>query len=245
MRTLGYSLLPTWKRDQLPLAEHLAKVFSRYSISTVLDVGANNGQYRDFLRNQVGYSGTIHSFEPIPALVENLRNRSKHDPDWHIHSLALGNTNGEQTLNIMARDSFSSFQQPDDSSAPGFSASNTIVDTVTVQIRRLDDYLIENFFRDYNGTCYLKIDTQGYDLEVLKGAALFLQHTPALQFELAIQRLYTDVPEYRSMLSTVEDLGFDISGLFPVSHDEYLRAVEFDCVMVRRSESLPKRSNIG
>ena len=234
--TLGYSVLPTWRREQQPLAEHLSKVFSRYRITTVLDVGANNGQYRDFLRNQVGFGGTIHSFEPIPSLADNIRNRSKHDSDWHIHNLALGNTNGKQTLNIMARDSFSSFLQPDDTSAPGFSASNTIVDTATVQIRRLDD-LFDESIGDHKETCYLKIDTQGYDLEVLKGASAFLKHTPALQFELVIQRLYSNVPDYRSMLGTMENLSFDISGLFPISGDEYLRAVEFDCVMVRRLET--------
>ena len=235
-RTLGYSVLPTWKRDQQPLAEHLARVFSRYRIDTVLDVGANNGQYRDFLRDQVGFAGTIHSFEPIPSLADHIRNRSKRDPEWHIHNLALGNTNGKQTLNIMARDSFSSFLQPDDTSAQGFSACNTIVDTVTVQIRRLDD-LFDELIGDYKKTSYLKIDTQGYDLEVLKGASLFLQHSSALQFELAIQRLYSNVQDYRSMLGTMEDFGFDISGLFPISGDEYLRTVEFDCVMVRRPET--------
>lgn len=235
-RTVGYSVLPTWRREQQPFAEHLAKVFSRYGITTVLDVGANNGQYRDFLRDQVGFSGTIHSFEPIPSLAERIRQRSKHDPNWHIHNLALGNANGEQTLNIMARDSFSSFLQPDDTSASGFSASNTIVDSISVQIRRLDDAFDESINASKE-SCYLKIDTQGYDLEVIKGASAFLQRTPALQFELAIQRLYTDVPDYRSMLATMEGLGFDISGLFQISGDEYLRAVEFDCVMVRCSDT--------
>lgn len=57
--------------------------------------------------------------------------------------------------------------------------------------------------------------------------------TKARQFELVVQRLYADVPHDREMLEIVEAMGFRISGLFPISMDENLQAVEFDCVMVR------------
>lgn len=228
---LGYSIIPTWRLESRELAQHLAKVFKHYAITTVFDVGANAGQYHDFLRNQVGFAGQIHSFEPQPHLAGALQERQVSDKSWVIHNLGLGSKNGELALNVMARDTFSSFRQPAADAAGSFSASNTVVDSVVVPVRRLDD-LFPVASMDGQSS-YLKVDTQGFDLEVLLGASEFLKTTQALQFELAIQRLYADVPHYSEMLEVVENMGFRISGLFPISMDEGLRAVEFDCVMVR------------
>ena len=134
----------------------------------------------------------------------------------------------------MARDTFSSFRNPDTSESEKFHSSNTIVNTINVPVRRLDDVLQTLDHLDQE-SCYLKIDTQGYDLEVIRGAPLLLQKVQAMQFELAIQRIYANVPHHLEMLKLVEELDFDISGLFPISKDNHLRSVEFDCVMVRCS----------
>jgi hypothetical protein len=80
---------------------------------------------------------------------------------------------------------------------------------------------------------YLKLDTQGYDLEVLKGAAGSLGSVQALQIEAAVQPLYRDMPDYRTMLAELEARGFALSAMFPVSHDARLRLIEFDCLFVR------------
>ena len=232
---MGYSVLPLWKLEDESFAKHLAKVFIHYKIKTVLDIGANQGQYRDFLRERVGFSGTIHSFEPIPHLAEEMRTRSKNDPKWHVHNIALGSSSGDLALNVMARNTFSSFRDPSPTSltVKEFSAGNSIVEKITVPVHRLDDF-ISNCIDVSLKSTYLKIDTQGFDIEVIRGALNFLELVPAMQFELAIQRLYENVPDYYSMLKTVESLGFEISGFFPISNDKSLRAVEFDCVMVRQ-----------
>ncbi len=228
---LGYAIIPTWRLESRELTQHLVNLFDRYVITTVFDVGANVGQYHDFLRQQVGFTGEVHSFEPQPQLAHLLQQRQAIDPTWEIHNLGLGSSNGELVLNVMARDTFSSFRQPLVDAEQRFSASNTIVDEVVVPVCRMDDLFPAAIME--GKSCYLKIDTQGFDIEVLRGAPELLKMTNALQFELPIQRLYTDVPHYREMLEIVESMGFHISGLFPVSMDKDLRAVELDCVMVR------------
>lgn len=232
---LGYQIIPKWRLENLEITTHLAKLFDHFGITTVFDVGANVGQYHDFLRQQVGFSGKIHSFEPQPQLADALRKRQGSDSAWEIHNLGLGSTNGELMLNIMARDTFSSFRQPAANAAAQFAASNTVIDSVKVPVRRLDDLFPVVDLKDQ--ACYLKIDTQGFDLEVLRGASELLKVTKALQFELAVQQLYTDALPYQEMLATVEAMGFFLSGMFPVSMDDNLRAVEFDCVMVRSEVS--------
>lgn len=232
---LGYAIIPTWRLESRELTQHLANIFDRYEITTVFDVGANVGQYHDFLRQQVGFTGEVHSFEPQPQLAHLLQQRQTTDPAWEIHNFGLGSSNDELLLNVMARDTFSSFRQPLADVEQRFSASNTVVNDVVVPVRRLDDLFPAAVMR--GKSCYLKIDTQGFDLEVLRGAPELLKLIKALQFELPIQRLYAEVPHYREMLEIVESMGFEISGLFPVSIDKYLRAVELDCVMVRTPTS--------
>ncbi|KAB2927592.1 MAG: FkbM family methyltransferase [Dechloromonas sp.] len=232
---MGYSIIPKWRLENRELAQHLGRIFERYSVSTVFDVGANAGQYHDFLRQQVGFTGRVYSFEPQPHLVNALQQRQISDPAWEILNFALGSHNSELALNVMARDTFSSFRQPLVGASEGFAASNTVVGTVTVPVRRLDDLFANHVMADQS--CYLKVDTQGFDLEVLRGAPELLKTIKALQFELPIQQLYAEVPPYREILETVEAMGFRISGFFPISMDEDMKAVEFDCVMVRAGDS--------
>lgn len=232
---MGYSIIPKWRLESRELGQHLIRIFERYSITTVFDVGANIGQYHDFLRQQVGFTGKVYSFEPQPHLVNALRQRQINDPAWEILNLGLGSNNSELALNVMARDTFSSFRQPLADTSKSFAASNTVVDTVIVPVRRLDDLFVNHVMG--NQSYYLKVDTQGFDLEVLRGAPELLKVIKALQFELPIQRLYADVPPYREILEIVEAMGFRISGFFPISSDGDMKAVEFDCVMVRAGDT--------
>ena len=80
---------------------------------------------------------------------------------------------------------------------------------------------------------FLKIDTQGWDLEVLRGAASSLSKIAALQSEVSVQPIYEGMPTMQDALEYLERVGFAVSGLFPVTLDQQLRVVEFDCIAVR------------
>jgi hypothetical protein len=80
---------------------------------------------------------------------------------------------------------------------------------------------------------YLKLDTQGYDLEVLRGAARSLERVVALQSEIAFVPLYAGMPSWRESFERIEALGFAPSGIFSVTREPSLRLVEADCVFVR------------
>jgi hypothetical protein len=80
---------------------------------------------------------------------------------------------------------------------------------------------------------FLKIDTQGWDLQVLAGAEGCLSHVDAFQSEVSVQAIYEGMPNLASSLAEFTRMGFAISGLFPVILDSQLRAMEFDCIVVR------------
>ena len=80
----------------------------------------------------------------------------------------------------------------------------------------------------------LKLDTQGYDLEVLAGACDILDDIHAIQAELSLKSIYTSAPRYLDALAEFERHGFEVTGMYPVSRDKpSLAVVEYDCITTR------------
>lgn len=232
VRRLGYEVVPTAFLEHHAFARHLDTLFRELRIDCVLDVGANRGQYRDFLRDRVGFDGWIISFEPVPGAVALLRDRAATDPRWLIQGYALGSEEGRQPINVMKPDFLSSFRTPDYSKVRLYTERDVFDHVESVDVRTLDSVVGElRVGRPWNNP-YLKLDTQGFDLEVIRGAASTLPAIRALQTEISVRPLYEKAPSYREMLDALTERGFDITAMFPVGRDERLRVIEFDCVMV-------------
>lgn len=169
VRALGYDIMPLRDLKERDLSIHLAMLFDRLAIDCVLDVGANVGQYRDFLREKVLYSGPIVSFEPVARNVATLRDRARHDRKWHVEGYALGAETRTTTINVMRSDQFSSFLEPDNARVPSFTGLNAVADTELVSLQTLDLVLPRLRSRLGFKRPYLKLDTQGYDLEAIRG----------------------------------------------------------------------------
>jgi hypothetical protein len=81
---------------------------------------------------------------------------------------------------------------------------------------------------------YLKLDTQGFDLQAFEGAGERVGEILAMQSEVACVPIYDGMPRLPEQLQVYEAAGFEVAGLFPVSRDvPTLRVIEFDVVMVR------------
>jgi hypothetical protein len=85
---------------------------------------------------------------------------------------------------------------------------------------------------------YLKLDTQGFDLEVLRGGDASLSGMLALQTEASVIGVYKGSPSYTETIHYLDQRGFDLTGLYTVSRDASLRLIEFDCVMINRQSAL-------
>jgi FkbM family methyltransferase len=234
-RSLGYDIVPLREMKERDFALHLRELLSRLEIDCVLDVGANAGQYHDFLRDRVLYDGTIVSFEPVSRHVEALRKRCRRDDKWHIEGYALGSSDCDMTINVMVSDQFSSFLEPDNGHVADYADLNVAAHTETVPVRKLDVVLPTLQERIGFDRPYLKIDTQGFDIEVLRGADASLSSVRALQTEASVRGIYKGMPGYTDIIRYLDERGFDITGLYAVSRDSALRLVEFDCVMVNRT----------
>jgi hypothetical protein len=82
-RFFGYEIVPLREMKDRDFALHLRAVLAYQNIDCILDVGANVGQYHDFLRDKVLYGGPIVSFEPVSRNIDRLLDRARFDSAWH------------------------------------------------------------------------------------------------------------------------------------------------------------------
>lgn len=230
--TRGYQLIPFWKINDVPLANHLRRVFVQHDIEIVIDVGANKGQYHDFLRQDVGFKGRIISFEPVREYAALLRSRLSEDPQWTVYDFALGSEPGESEINVTKSPGLNSFLPVRTDIVEGYWNEDSIIGVEKVEIRALDDVLSEAGIDCVTSGVYLKLDTQGYDLEVIKGAQCSLKNIRALQTEASIRPIYQGMPSYTETIFAMNENSFELSGMFPVTHDTNLRLIELDFVFL-------------
>ena len=212
----------------------LSRFLDHFSVDCVFDVGANEGQYAERLRSDMGYDGIIISFEPIPELAGNLRKKAESDSKWYVEELALDREEGTGSFNIMASSAFSSLLDPAHDDVSLFSESNKVSrrievtkSTLALQFRKYLDRM--SFARPF-----LKLDTQGNDLFVIEGAGNALESFVGVQSELPIRKIYEGAPSYVDVLNVLKQKGFELSALFPNNAGHFPRLVEIDCIMYRR-----------
>lgn len=235
---LGYELIPRWRLSTRAQSDYLQRLFALCGVRLVVDVGANEGQYHDFLRQHVGFDGLILSIEPQPELAARLRRRAAaQDPRWRIVECALGAAPGRATLNLMQSSAFSSLLVPEHGELGLFRESNRVCGTVDVEVRTLQALSAE-FTGGSGRDVYLKLDTQGFDLEVLRGAGEALRRVAAAQFEGSFKRLYAGAPGYLEVLDFLRGDGFEISAIHPNNEGHFPLLIEQDFHVIHR-ELLP------
>jgi FkbM family methyltransferase len=207
-----------------------ALVLDRMGIDVVLDVGANIGQYGQFIRS-IGFGGPIVSFEPVSVVADQLAERATRDGNWRVERYALGAQDGEATMNITRASVMSSVRTPSSSSPTGIGADIEVVRQELVPIRRLDAVFHELIPQGAN--VFIKLAAQGLDLEVLAGATGCLPSIVAIQSTVSVTPLYEGMPDWVQSARCLQDLGFVPTGMFPCLHVGDLHVAEFDLMMVR------------
>jgi FkbM family methyltransferase len=213
---------------------HLERMFEAFAVDCVFDVGANTGQYAAMIRNHANYAGPIVSFEPNPEAVAHLRINAQRDRNWFVEELALGTSAGRTTLNVTASNQMSSLHQPQITETNLFETTAKVVQAIEVRMSTLEIELLK--YKKMLGfrRPFLKMDTQGHDLDVASGAGEQLQEFVGLQSELAIKRVYADTPRFGDAIQFYEDRGFILSALVPNNAGHFPYLIETDCIMIRK-----------
>ena len=233
-KLLALRLVDKRRLNLLPEQTHLRRLLAHLDVDCVFDVGANTGQYASMLRRKAGFRGRIVSFEPIPEAAEEVKRKASHDPLWTVEQVALADTSGQRAFNIMASSEFSSLSDPRADDVARFSALNRPVRTVMVETQTLAEACARLMAQFGFKRPFLKMDTQGFDLAVLRGAGDILSRFVGFQSELSVRRIYQDAVDFREALTFYQSLGFDLSAFVPNNGGHFPALIEIDCIMVRR-----------
>ncbi len=138
---------------------------------TLIDIGANVGYLSAVGASLVGTAGCVHSFEPVCVYYEYLHKMAQANPHYNIiaNNFALGENNRDATITVSGDDrSIGS-----NSMVPGFLAGGKEPgEPQIVPVRRLDEYIEIN---KLSNVSLIKIDVEGFELPVLKGAYSFFE----------------------------------------------------------------------
>jgi len=205
------------------------RYFAQHGINLVLDVGAHIGNYARRLR-ELGYAGRLVSFEPMHDAFAQLQARAHADPQWTAVKLALGAEDGRATLNVSGTPMSSSLLEMLPAHRQAAPAS-AYVATEAVEVRALDS-VFSQYYRA-GDKVFVKLDTQGYEMNVLAGAARSLPSVVGLQTELAFVPLYGGEASIGQMLEHLGNLGFSLRALTPAFEDAHGRLLQADALFFR------------
>lgn len=216
--------LPQPPVDRINELTFLAALLKRLKIDCVLDVGANRGQFAGELR-RIGYSGLIISFEPVSTEFSVMQARFKDDSHWRGYQIALGSVEESKVILIPRLTVMSSLLEP--------IHEEKDMRKETIEVRRLDKLFPSILPTRCLSRIFLKMDTQGHDLEVFSGSSGILDKVQGIQSELSIQPLYKGMPHYLEALEAFENAGFDLYNLSVVNRMESGGLLELNCFMAR------------
>ncbi len=197
----GLAVEPTYHG----LAAHRERLIRTHSIGHVLDVGANTGQYAKALLAS-GYQGLVTSFEPNPRAAKELRATAAGRPAWTVHEVALTSSEGRMTLHVTDDSQSTSLLVPTADYA--FMQKNHEVE---VDTQTLDAFGPFASPADAKGLL-LKMDVQGFEGDVLRGAARTLESCSVVECELSTVELYAGQALMEEVIAQLRR-----AGLFPVA----------------------------
>jgi len=192
------------KRVPLNLFRFFRRIEKDYRIKTVLDIGANRGEYARWCAETFS-DVVIHAFEPLKSCQSQLDEKSEQYPNIKVHTVALGNKEGSVEM-------FENESNPSSSILPMLDRHreiypHTASETKTVvELTTLDKIARTTSFKN---PIFLKADVQGYELEVLKGATSVLADCAVVVLEVMFEELYEGQSDFRTMVNFMHELNFD------------------------------------
>ena len=168
-------------------------------IKNIAHVGAHNGKEVEVYK-KLFTDSEIHLFEPNKSSFKKLESKFSNSKNIYLYNFALGNTNEEKTLNISSNfPNTSSILEPHLHKV--YYPEINFDDNEVVSLKKFDSLLIDNIN-------FMSIDTQGYELEVLKGSNEYLNSIDYLIVEINRKYLYKNSPLVKDIDLYLKPFGF-------------------------------------
>lgn len=218
------------RRFELAVPARRQRMFESFGITTIIDVGANVGQYAEEVR-KFGYGARIISVEPLSQPFKKLESLATDDPKWETVQAALGAKSGQISVHISEASIFSSVLALTEMTEKAQPNSRQ-VDEETVPLMTLDSLAPEA-----DSHVAVKIDVQGFERDVLDGAREVLAVASIFEMELSPVPLYEGQMLITEAIQRMHQAGFVLSLTENIFRDVPTgRSLQFNGVFTRRHE---------
>jgi FkbM family methyltransferase len=210
-------------------AEHRG-VLAR-GLNTVVDIGANKGQFSLAARRWAPRARVI-AFEPLPGPAGVFRRVFAGEDEVTLHQAAIGPAAAMQTMHVSAREDSSSLLPISDAQTAMFPGTQEKA-IAEVRVARLDEFLRAE---DLAAPALLKLDVQGYEYEALTGCSSLLHAFDWVYCESSFVEFYTGQKLAGEVAAWLADRGFVPEGEFNLARDHSGQVVQGD-FLFRRAET--------
>ena len=206
------------------------EIIMRYNIKTIFDVGANIGEFAENMRD-AGYKHNIISFEPRRQAFSELLQKSKNDSNWNCVNIALGKHNGTSIINIAGNNTSSSLLEMNQIHID-VKPHSKYIGKEEITVKKLDSVISD--YIEPEEEIYLKIDTQGYEKQILDEAERSISNIRVIQLEMSLIELYKGGALIYEMVPFLESKSFFLSSIERGFHDKNSgRLLQVDGIFIR------------
>jgi len=218
--------------QQLP-SENLLGITKRYDIRTILDAGANEGQFALWSRKFFP-KASIYSFEPVESTFKKLQLIAKDSHRWDVFQVALSDTCEDRQI-------FHHINHPSSSSLHESTAEELTFfpETQEKSLEHVSCITLDHWLNKFNSLIkediLLKLDVQGHETCVLKGAKDVLAMTSVVITEVIVGSLYREQARFVDIVHLLSESGFQFQGVLEHGFDQTGSVISLDAVFIKDS----------
>jgi len=224
---LSYPMLRRVFFNHLVMAGMEHKAVLNRPLSTIVDIGANRGQFALAARAISG--AKVVSFEPLPEIAEIFLKVFSNDPAVKLHIAAIGDKSENKLIHLSACDDSSSLLEIAEAQSSYFPGTHE-VGTLEVAVGTLDVFLAKE---EIIQPAMLKLDVQGFELQALAGCKSLIGNFDYVYCECSFVELYKNQKLAGEVVAYLGLLGFSLSGIYNVSYDRYGNCIQADLLFIQ------------
>ena len=234
LQKLGYDIVkynPPYIAGEID-HEHLEMEYNwlkNYNFKTILDIGANEGQFADKML-LLFPDAVIYSFEPIPETFVLLQKNFENVKRLKTINLALGDSTGEISFNKNEYTPSSSLLTLSEKHVESFDYA-VKTNPITVKIDKLDNVMSSE---KLDFPLLIKIDVQGFEDKVIKGGLEIIKKADLILCEVSFAELYKGQLLFAEIYEMLRDLGYTYAGsIEQLRSPESNRILQADAVFIK------------
>jgi FkbM family methyltransferase len=204
------------------------QVLSGLDCRTVVDIGANRGQFA-LVSRRCFPTARVISFEPLPVPAAKFRTVFSDDTQVTLHEAAIGPMSGNTAIHVSRRDDSSSLLPITATQAALFPETAEVA-TAVIRVATLREFISAS---DIQAPALLKLDVQGYELEALRGCEDLLGLFAYVYAECSFIELYSGQALADEVIDWLRERGFKLRGVHNMEYDRNGRAIQADFLFDR------------